>query len=147
SALVPLAVARQCRAPVSFRYAFSNFFVCCPFPRYQRPLRSVSISECSSRSPVTGQLGNFSGRIFGPPSSAGFPVSPAPLAALSAISSAGVATLKAGVLTRNDRLVHGIICKPQFRAELSLASLLDQKSIALCFFHSLKYSHLPREPR
>lgn len=48
SALVPLATARQCLAPVSAAYCFSNLLTILPLPRYHLPLRSTPSMACSS---------------------------------------------------------------------------------------------------
>ena len=108
SALVPFAVARQCCAPVNWRNASSNLFVCCPVPRYHLPLRKVYCRACSSNSPEIGQLGKASLRTLGPPSRAGLAAPFTAFAAGSDAASEEVAALSAGVLLRNDRLVQGI---------------------------------------
>src|SRR5918999_553154 len=69
SALVPLAVARQCVEPVSAAYLLSNAVTFCP--RNHLPLRTRSTSARSSRASATGHEGKGVRRTGVPPSSAG----------------------------------------------------------------------------
>src|SRR6185503_5137819 len=68
SALVPLAVARQCLAPVSDAYADSNAATLSP--RFHLPLRITRTSASSSLASATGHDGNGVRRTGVPPSRA-----------------------------------------------------------------------------
>jgi hypothetical protein len=69
SALVPLAVARQCFAPVSDAYADSKAATLSP--RFHLPLRITRTSASSSFASATGHDGNGVRRTGVPPRSAG----------------------------------------------------------------------------
>src|SRR4029453_11984921 len=69
SALVPLAVARQCFAPVSDAYADSKAATL--LPRFHLPLRMTRTSASSSVASATGHDGNGVRRTGVPPRSAG----------------------------------------------------------------------------
>src|SRR5581483_7583078 len=71
-ALVPLAVARQVLAPVSFAYSSSKRATVLPLPRYHLPPRRVSRTARSSVWSKTGQEGKGSGWVLAPPRRAGF---------------------------------------------------------------------------
>src|SRR5438445_13036140 len=73
SALVPLAVARQCLAPSRLAQIPSKFSAKRPPIRFQRPSFNTSIQEFSSFSRTLGQDGQRSALTGLPPSKAGFP--------------------------------------------------------------------------
>src|SRR6188768_3041675 len=79
SALVPLAVARQCLAPVSAAYADSKAATLSP--RFHLPLRITRTNASSSLASAIGHDGNGVRRTGVPPRSAGAWDAPAPAAA------------------------------------------------------------------